>query len=34
LDATIHNRDLETSLAPESPIERQLGMIKAAFGRQ
>ncbi len=32
LDATMHNRDLETSVAPVNPVERQLGMIKAAFG--
>ncbi len=32
LDATMHNRDLETSLAPVNPVERQHGMIKAAFG--
>ena len=32
LDATIHNRGLETSLVPANPVERQLGMIKAAFG--
>ena len=32
LDATIHNRDHETSLAPVNPVERQLGIIKAAFG--
>lgn len=32
LDATMHNRGLETSLAPVNPVERQLGMIKAAFG--
>lgn len=32
LDATIHNRGLETNLAPMNPVERQLGMIKAAFG--
>jgi regulator of CtrA degradation len=32
LDATIHNRDLEASSAPVNPVERQLGMLKAAFG--
>ena len=32
LDATLHNRELETSLAPVNPVERQLGIIKAAFG--
>ena len=32
LDATLYNRELETSLAPVNPVERQLGIIKAAFG--
>ena len=32
LDATLHNRELETSLAPVNPVERQLDMIEAAFG--
>jgi len=32
LDAILYNRELETSLAPVNPVERQLGIIKAAFG--
>jgi hypothetical protein len=32
LDATIHNRaDTEQAAAP-NPVERQLGLLKAAFG--
>jgi regulator of CtrA degradation len=34
LDATMHNRDVEAPLAPANPVERQLGIIKAAFGGQ
>ena len=34
LDATMHNRDQDAPLVPANPVERQLGMIKAAFGGQ
>jgi regulator of CtrA degradation len=34
LDATIHNHAPEASLVPANPIERQLGIIKAAFGAE
>jgi len=32
LDATIHNRNVESP--PVNPVERQLGLLKAAFGTE
>jgi regulator of CtrA degradation len=34
LDATIHNSEPAPSLVPANPVERQLGMLKAAFGAE
>jgi len=34
LDATIHSPNTEVPQAPVNPVERQLGMIKAAFGAE
>jgi regulator of CtrA degradation len=32
LDTTIHNSHASATLVPANPVERQLGLIKAAFG--
>ena len=32
LDATIHNREPEPEMAAINPVERQLGLLQAAFG--
>jgi regulator of CtrA degradation len=34
LDATIHNRAAPASAATTNPVERQLGLLKAAFGAE
>jgi len=34
LDATIHNRAAPTSVPATNPVERQLGLLKAAFGAE
>jgi regulator of CtrA degradation len=34
LDATIHNRAAGEQAAPVNPVERQLGLLKAAFGTE
>jgi regulator of CtrA degradation len=32
LDSTIHNQTASPPVAPTNPVERQLGLLKAAFG--
>ena len=34
LDATIHNRPAPEQVVPVNPVERQLGLLKAAFGAE
>jgi len=34
LDATIHNHDAPDRAAMVNPVERQLGLLKAAFGAE
>jgi regulator of CtrA degradation len=34
LDATIHNRTAPEQAMPVNPVERQLGLLKAAFGAE
>ena len=34
LDATIHNRADPEQVMAVSPVERQLGLLKAAFGAE
>jgi len=34
LDATIHNQTVSPPVVPSNPVERQLGLLKAAFGAE